>query len=677
MVMFLAPSFVLADGGMIHFDPYSDRWDFADETNQQAFINYEKGTEKMILSVGVGDLNAGKTMWIFPVPADPNKVAVDVVTKLPSLRGEEISEKAQSNLDDAKSWLQATQIYTIPFAFTRSSMLSGSSNGGYGAPLSTGLGGGFKDALRPDVVVFEHLEKEGITSEIVTARTVQGFNEYFFKKGLKIDSNSIPVLQNYIGKEYSFVVSWMEGSSKTTESSKENISREFLRQKAQTPEGLIDLLTPFELDDFAMQNRCLFYDDMPCPALKGDGSIDYSHGYTRQEMNDFKAKFVNSPNNIKDYQKKHPNNPKGFFLQSPNARENIVAYFSKKTDIVNKEIERKITNEKSIERSTNKGNQKGVFVSFPTDKIFFPLMPTSVYGSKIVPADIRIMGHVTPDVFADIKSYTKTKYYYDESIQLDKDLKAFYNGPSTGVKYTKIEINAPSKFFTDDLWVKNSAPVKTFYQSFVATQNAFDIIFVIALCSVLSGLLAGWLLFKEWRNWDGTKKFSMVGLANCLTILGTIAAVLALKTVKESEDTSSLANAIKEKGYFWRRRLALGLIIADLPFLLISVLAIPIAITQLFDNRTPPFGYHKDSGSLWSVGLAFLPVIVLTVAWFLSRVKEEDQLLFSDLKAKNYSAWTFQPKDRRKIWFIILYSISFLIISWAIVRLFIFSVGGN
>jgi len=112
-----APGFALADGGMIHFDPYSDRWDYFDETNQQAFINYENGVEKMILSVGVGDLKEGKTMWIFPVPADPNKVAVDVITKLPILRGEEISEKAQSNLDNAKKWLQATQIYTIPFTF--------------------------------------------------------------------------------------------------------------------------------------------------------------------------------------------------------------------------------------------------------------------------------------------------------------------------------------------------------------------------------------------------------------------------------------------------------------------------------------------------------------------------------------------------------------------------------
>jgi hypothetical protein len=561
----LAPSLAFADGGMIRFDPYSDRWDFADETNQQAFINYEKGVEKMILSVGVGDLSEGKTMWIFPVPADPNKVAVDVVTKLPNLQGEEISKKAQSNLDDAKNWLQATQIYTLPFALTHS--LGGSSSFDNGMSSSTSLGGGFKNATRPDVVVYEHLEKEGITSEIVTARTAQGFNEYFSKKGLKMESNSIPVLQKYIGKEYSFVVSWINASSSVSN---------------DTPK------------------------DSPDPP--------YAVGY------DNRGRTINQ-------------------------------------------------------------NQKGVFVSFPTDKIFFPLMPTSVYGSKVVPAEIRVMGHVTPDVFADIKSFTKTEYYRDESVQLDKELKAFYNGSSIDVKYTKIEINAPSKFFTDDLWVKNSAPFRTFYQSFVAQQILVDIFFLIILCSVLTGLLVGWLLFKEWRNREGLKKFSMIGLANCLTILGVIALILPSNTKKDAEDVSSLIGTIKEKRYFWKRRLALGLIIADLPFLLISIFAIPLSLSGLFNRIYAPncqrYGCDSMMSEAWLVIISFIPIFVLFVVWFLGRIRKEDKELFAELKSKKYSAWTFQPKDKRKIAFIFLYSISFLIISWIVVKLLIFSVGGN
>jgi hypothetical protein len=566
LAVLLAPGFALADGGMVHFDPYSDRWDYSDETNQQAFINFESGVEKMILSVGVGDLKEGKTMWIFPVPADPNKVAVDVVTKLPNLRGEEISEKAQSNLDDAKSWLQATQIYTIPFAFLGRNTLGSSSMPG-STGFSNSLGDGFKSALKPDVIVFEHLEKEGITSEIITARTAQGFDEYFSKKGLKIEADSIPVLQNYIGKEYSFVVSWIGMTSPVANDPAKNI-----------PE------------------------------------IPYAVGY--------------------DHSARRPN-----------------------------------------------VNQKGVFVSFPTDKIFFPLMPTSVYGSKIVPAEIRVMGHVTPDVFSDIESFTKTEYYRDESVQLDKDLKSFYNGSSIDVKYTKIEINAPSKFFTDDLWVKNSAPIKTFYQSFIAQQIILDVFFLIILCSVMTGLLVGWLLFREWRNMEGMKKFGLIGLANCLTILGTIALILPSNTKKDAEEASSIVGLIKEKKYFWKRRLALGLIIADLPFLLISIFAIPLSLSGLFNRMYTPncqrYGCDSLMSEVWSVIISFIPIFVLFAAWLLSRIRKEDKELFFELKQKKYSAWTFQPKDKRKIAFIFIYSIVFLIISWVVVKLLVFSVGGN
>jgi len=86
------PKLVFADGMMIAPDPYSDRWDYSDESNQQAFINYEGGLQKMIISVGLGGNNSSGAVWLFPVPAEPNKVAIDVIKSLPKFDGgEEIS----------------------------------------------------------------------------------------------------------------------------------------------------------------------------------------------------------------------------------------------------------------------------------------------------------------------------------------------------------------------------------------------------------------------------------------------------------------------------------------------------------------------------------------------------------------------------------------------------------
>ncbi|MDY6966145.1 MAG: hypothetical protein SVM80_09305 [Halobacteriota archaeon] len=47
-------------------------------------------------------------------------------------------------------------------------------------------------------------------------------------------------------------------------------------------------------------------------------------------------------------------------------------------------------------------NTVGVFIKFPTDKIYFPLKPTSVYGSREVPILIYLMSHVTPKLYTKI-----------------------------------------------------------------------------------------------------------------------------------------------------------------------------------------------------------------------------------------------------------------------------------
>lgn len=205
------PKSVLADGMIIKPDPYSDRWDYSDESNQQAFINYDNGLQKMIISVGFEDENSNGAVWLFPVPSEPNKVAIDVVKSLPRLSGEETSSKAKSNLDNITKFLQMTQLYPIPFVLFSRTFSTTETNVFKIAP---GAAKGLGRDIEQDVVVYEHLEKEGITSEIITAKTANGLYDYLKNKGLKVESGSIPVLDNYIGKEFSFVVSWISSPGK-------------------------------------------------------------------------------------------------------------------------------------------------------------------------------------------------------------------------------------------------------------------------------------------------------------------------------------------------------------------------------------------------------------------------------------------------------------------------------
>ncbi len=407
---FLLPSLVLADGMMIKPDPYRNRWDYVSESNQQAYINYEDGLEKLILSVGLEEANS-EIIWIFPVPANPQKVVIDVLTEFPKLRGEEINKKAKSKLEDIRESLLLTQIYTAFFSsLGKSTTLMENSKDSWGV----GSLGGYEQ--QSDVVVYEHLEKEGITTEVITAQTSEGLQKYFKSKRLNIEQNSIPALNHYIGKEFTFVVSWISKNSATNFGSK----------------------------------------------------------------------------------------------------------------------------------------QKGVFVTFPTKKLYYPLLLTSVYGSERIPTTIRIMGFVSPKIFGDIKNYTKVEYYVDN--QIYNNVEDFYNGSTKNVKYTKIEMNAPSKLLTQDLWMNARQPLGTFIPLFIGQHSFMTGIILLILISILAGILAGIIVFREARSKKGILKFGSLGFSNCFTIIILIIRFSFWEVKKVEEEDYELADKLKERGYSIHRK---------------------------------------------------------------------------------------------------------------------------
>ncbi len=604
-----SPKSVLADGMVIKPDPYSDRWDYSDESNQQAFINYDNGLQKMIISVGLEGENSNGTVWLFPIPSEPNKVAIDVVKSLPRLSGEEISKKAKSNLDDITKFLQITQLYTIPFiSFYGTSETTET----WGMDDTLGAPRGFGRDIEQDVVVYEHLEKEGITSEIVTAKTANGLYDYLKNKGLKVESGSIPVLDNYIGKEFSFVTSWISSPERF-------ISAEEIKN---------NLYTYFS-------NKYLY------------------------------PKFFNLVNSLKQ---KYPE-----FNQ---ANDSIDYLKSQQGRIVLQELTQAIQNDPSIivdtyNKDQNSANQRGVFVTFPTKEIYFPLLPTSVYGSKTVPITIRVIGHVTPKVFQDIKSYTKTKYYVDNDTSFTDDLKNFYNGQNQNIKYTKIEIKAPSKFFTDDLWLKAQAPAKTYYSTFVARNPIVSAIILLILSSVIAGILAGSILFKDLRR--EPIKLALIGLSNLLTILGLLITTVFVSTKNKNESIEPVLAEIKQKGYFGKRRAATILFFFAIPSLVPGLFVLSLLIPEISHS----WGY-LDLNIIFPILLILLtcvlPIVALIVAFMIKRVKPEDKDLFEQLKLSGYSSWLFQPKDKLKIAFVPIFSVSFLIVSWLLVKLIEFTV---
>jgi len=557
LTLLVAPAAAFADGMVISRpDPYSDRWDYSDETDQQAFINYANGLQKMVVGVKIDGISDKNAVWIFPVPADPTKVVVDVVEELPSMNGQEVSSTAKMNLSNIGDFLTATQIYPLVTKIGQRSYHSGNTLD-ISAPLaSKSMSMGAEEAER-DVVVYEHIDKEGMTSEIITAKTADGLYKYFENKGLKVEAGMIPELEAYIGKDYSFVASWITNASGSA-------------------------------------------------AVSGDGSMidDWNIG---------KDSYPTS-------------NPSSYY--------------------------------RGRQVLPQTGNVKGISVFFPTDSIYFPLLPTSVYESKIVPATIKVVGYTTPKIYESIKNFSKVSYYTEASFNGGKDNEDFFANTDAG-GYTKIEISAPSKYLTEDLWIQNRAPIKTIYSLFFATYPWAVGLFLLIFCSLAAAFAAGMILFKDLRKkpW----RLLVLGLANCLSLIGLIVATIFARMASEPKgDVAELVKKMEQKGYPKARRRARIYLFAAVALLVF----IPYGFNLLGDIFD--FGYYMPDmvGFILGILVLYAPLILGFIGWQAAQVAAEDKPLFAELKAKGYSSWTFAANSGNKWLFVVFFSLLFLVFSW-------------
>ena len=331
MVLFFS-LFVSADGVIHIYD--EDIWSLFDEEQQFCAINFNDGYQKMLLTVNTGKkLTGDKAVWIFPVPAQPEKTVINVQKGFPLFLGYDIEERASETISVVFSLMRLSQIYPI-FSFF---FLIG--------------GGAESEEFSDEVTVHESMEKMGLSTELVSATDGTVLANYINSKGLDLQKATTSILDEYTGKEYSFVISWISDVDK------------FKREQGKT---------------------------------EGNG---YREGWT--------------------------------------------------------------------------GNAIGVYIAFPTEKIYYPLKPTSVYGFKKVPDVIYVLEYVTPELYKGIRTDTEIQYFFQNRLNVPEELEEFFSGYHTSngqkkdiivkdVKYTKIKVNPPAIYLTQDLWMEVSVriPVK-------------------------------------------------------------------------------------------------------------------------------------------------------------------------------------------------------------------------
>jgi hypothetical protein len=120
----------------------------------------------------------------------------------------------------------------------------------------------------------------------------------------------------------------------------------------------------------------------------------------------------------------------------------------------------------------------------------------------------------------------------------------------TGKSFTKIHIKAPSAQFTEDLWISRTPPLKASSAWLFSEMPLLMFVLSMLFFSALIGMVCGVVVFKEAReSFKGLMKFALIGLSNCLTLIGLIICITITRVRKIPEEDKAKVVELTSQGY--------------------------------------------------------------------------------------------------------------------------------
>lgn len=349
-------------------------WGYGEDSIERSFINLENGTEKLIISLDIKN-RPNDAVLVIPLPAAPDTIKADVLSETPQFYGYNVPSQARQKLSNIRNVLLSTQIYPIIplFIYEKINIRYDTNNWKSAVSALGAIPGG----ITQDIVVYQHLEKEGMIAEVLSATNSDSLYNYLTQKGLKVEKDSIPIFKDYINKDFSFVVSW-------------------------------------------------------------------------------------------------------------------------------------------IKPATSYISARGLYMTFPAEKIYYPLKPNSAYSGNGTTKTITVIGHVTPELYSDIKNSTKVDYLYSENGSAFKD---FFSS-NEGFGFTQVTTNANPQKFTQDLYISQNTPLKILNAQFINLYPfLYGLIMLIVLSFISTHLACRFLLRLTSLTSIDIFKLSLL---NWLTLMGTI-----------------------------------------------------------------------------------------------------------------------------------------------------------
>nr|WP_167886664.1 MULTISPECIES: DUF2330 domain-containing protein [unclassified Thermococcus] len=183
LLLFMIP-FVSADGAWFvkRIQGEIEYWKLLEESEQLGAIFYSNGVEELYLAVKLSDYN-GTLFWIFPVPAQPDKVNISISYDFPQFGGMLYDEYLRSRLSEEFSNVMLTQIYPL-----------------------FGILGGIASRSTMSVQIYQVVEKHGVHIEVLSARDSESLLSYLKSLNFAFPESSKEAFDYYIGRDYSFVL---------------------------------------------------------------------------------------------------------------------------------------------------------------------------------------------------------------------------------------------------------------------------------------------------------------------------------------------------------------------------------------------------------------------------------------------------------------------------------------
>jgi hypothetical protein len=98
-------------------------------------------------------------------------------------------------------------------------------------------------------------------------------------------------------------------------------------------------------------------------------------------------------------------------------------------------------------------------LEFPSERAFFPLMPSRTYDDEVIPLQVFIKDYNKVHVPESLSPILKTDYLLNEK--------------NNKITYTKASLNAPAKLFLDDMWFDKTSVSKS-SKFFIENTHAFN-----------------------------------------------------------------------------------------------------------------------------------------------------------------------------------------------------------